>query len=257
MSRARPPLRHVADVLLAPGVRHGFFGRKGGASLGDFASLNGAYGEDDPAAVSANRAAAADALGADALVSVRQVHGVRALAATRRWSPDDAPEADALVTTQPGLAIAVLTADCAPILLSDPTANVVAAAHAGWRGATAGVIESTLEAMEAAGAVRARIAAAVGPCIAPPSYEVRADFRDAAAAADIETLGFLWETDAGMRFDLPGYAVHRLARAGVRRVEALAIDVRAHHSAWFSRRAALARGFTHYGANIAAIARTP
>lgn len=257
MRTDRPPLRHVADVLLAPGVHHGFFGRPDGASQGDFAGLNGAYGEDEPAAVSANRAAAANALGADALVTARQVHGLRAVIADAAWRPEDAPDADALVTTQPGLAVAVLTADCAPILLADAAAGVVAAAHAGWRGATAGVIESALAEMERAGADRARIAAAVGPCIAPPSYEVKADFRDAVAAADIATLGFLWETDAGMRFDLPGYAAHRLERAGVGMVDALAIDVRAHHPAWFSRRAALAQGRARYGANIAAIARTP
>ena len=226
-------------------------------STGVVASLNCGLGsDDDPAAVAENRARARDAVrpGA-ALVGLWQVHG-RAVATVADPWPDDArPRADALVTDRPGVALAILTADCAPVLLSDAEARVVGAAHAGWKGALAGVTDATVAAMEVLGATRARIAAAVGPCIAQASYEVDHAFRDRFAADDPANERFFKDGRRGhARFDLEGYVVARLSDAGVGRVEALGLDTLARPESYYSYRRATLAGEADYGRQASVIA---
>ena len=172
------PTPLTADRLAAlPGIAHGFFTRHGGVSQGGYASLNCGLGsKDDPAAVRENRARVAASLSAQSLLTAHQVHSATAVIVESAWSTEERPRADAIVTATPGLALGVLTADCAPVLFADAEAKVVGAAHAGWRGAIGGVLEATLAAMEQLGASKARIEAAVGPCIGQPAYEVGFDF---------------------------------------------------------------------------------
>jgi YfiH family protein len=250
----------------SPAIVHGFFGRKGGVSTGIYQSLNCGPGSgDDRKAVIENRRRIATALGPDiALVNAGQVHGTDTVTVMRAWpigetAKDDAkyiPPGDALVTSVRGIALGILTADCAPILLADTQASVIGAAHAGWKGALGGVIESVLAAMENLGADRARIAAAIGPCIAQDSYEVGADFRDRFAAADSANTRFFRASDKAdhFRFDLEAYVVHRLTAAGVANIEALHTDTYAHEADFFSFRRATHRGEQQYGREISAIA---
>lgn len=208
----------TSDALQA---RHGFFTRKGGASSGIFAGLNCGTGSSDQTEIVAiNRARVAEAMGvgAEALVTVHQVHSARALPVTGPLSIR--PEADALVTATPGLLLAVLTADCQPVLFADAEAGVIGAAHAGWRGAVDGVLEATVDAMEALGAERSRIAAVIGPTISQAAYEVGPEFFDRFRAEDEASIRF-FANGKGDRllFDLPGYGLHRLRQAGVGRAE--------------------------------------
>jgi YfiH family protein len=199
---------------------------------------------DDRAAVVANRRIVAEALGASDLVVARQVHGTTTARVTTPWHPDDAPEADALVTTVPGLAIAVTTADCAPILLCDPQARVVGAAHAGWKGALYGIADSVIATMVEAGADLGRIVAAVGPCIQRRSYQVGPEFEARFLEEDPESEGF-FTAGRGDRayFDLESYVCMRLGRAGVRTVQATGLDTVAETEGYFSyRRTTLAGG---------------
>lgn len=200
-------------------ARHGFFTREGGASGSWYRSLNcGPGSDDDPEAVAENRARVAEALGVlpDRLLSCRQVHSARAVTVTEPWSAEDRPEADAMVTAAGGIALCVLTADCAPILFHDPEARVIGAAHAGWRGAFGGVIEATVEAMTALGAKPARIQAEVGPCISQRAYEVGPEFLDAFLAEDPGHAQFFTAGPRGKPlFDLPSFCLHRLRGAGV------------------------------------------
>jgi YfiH family protein len=212
------------EILTAPelgpdldGARHGFFTRRGGASSGVFEGLNCGGGSSDQAEIVAmNRARAAHALGvapAD-LVTLHQVHSARAVRLDA--PPTERIQADALVTTVPGLAIAVLTADCQPVLFRDAEAGVIAAAHAGWRGALDGVLEATLDEMEAAGARRSRIRAAIGPSISQTSYEVGPEFLERFCDDDPENARFFINgADGKYLFDLPGYGLGRLRAAGV------------------------------------------
>ena len=245
--------RLAAPNLASP---HAFLGRTGGVSTGIFHSLNVGLGSsDDRAAVHANRAAAAATLGlAEAdLVTVRQVHGV-AVATAGLWPIDERPAADAIVTNRPGLALGILTADCAPLLFEDRAASVIAAAHAGWKGAIGGVIEATIDAMEAMGARRASVAAAVGPCIAQHSYEVDDGFRDRFLAVSGDNGRFFLPGRAGhWQFDLEGYCLSRLAAAGITNAAGLHADTRADDARFFSyRRATLARE-PDYGRQISLI----
>ncbi|MBW6526876.1 peptidoglycan editing factor PgeF [Sphingomonas sp. RHCKR7] len=236
-------------------VPHGFLGREDGASEGLYAGLNCGIGsEDDPAAVAANRDAALAAVAPGArLVTPYQVHS--ADCATVDAPVAERPRADALATSTPGLALGVVTADCAPVLLADPVAGVVGAAHAGWKGALAGVTDSTVAAMVALGAVRERIVAAVGPCVARASYEVDAGFRDRFLDDDAANDRFFADGRAGhARFDLEGYVAHRLAAAGVVRVETLGLDTYADERRFFSYRRSTHRGEPAYGRQIAIIA---
>lgn len=202
-------------------VRHGFFTRKGGASSGIFAGLNCGTGSSDQTEIVAiNRARVAEAmgLGPEALVTVHQVHSARAISVTGPLSIR--PEADALVTATPGVLLAVLTADCQPVLFADPTAGVIGAAHAGWRGAVDGVLEATLDAMETLGASRDRITAVIGPTISQAAYEVGPEFFDRFQAEDEESTRFFANgTGDRLLFDLPGYGLHRLRAAGVGHAE--------------------------------------
>jgi YfiH family protein len=237
------------------GVRHGFFGRQGGISTGIYASLNAGTGSnDDAAAVRENRRRIAAAMDVDHLVGVHQVHSAHAVFVDAPW-PGERPHADALVTATSGLALSVLTADCAPILMADREAGVVAAAHAGWKGALGGVIESTVELMRAHGAAPARISAAIGPCIHQASYEVGPEFRARFIDADAATARF-FAAGVGEKFlfDLPGFCAARLAAAGVTRNETAPLDTYAHAELCFSHRRSVHRGDADYGRNCAAIA---
>lgn len=255
----------VLDDL--PGIRHGFFTRAGGVSEGVYASLNcGRGSRDDPARVAENRARAARRLGVapGALATVRQVHGVAvhlvegAGGGGEGQGEGKRAEADALATRTPGRAIAVLTADCAPVLLADAEAGVVAAAHAGWRGAAAGILEATVAAMVACGAAPPRIRAAIGPCIGPESYEVAGDMRAEVLRRDPDARGRFRAAARPGRwlFDLPGYAADRLAAAGAGRIEATGGDTLADER-FFSYRRARRRGAADYGRCLSAIALAP
>jgi polyphenol oxidase len=239
------------------GVRHGFFTRRGGVSQGIYAGLNvGAGSRDDPAAVARNRRLAAEAFGdpAPPLVTVYQVHSARAVTADGPW-PGETPQADAVVTTRPGLMLGALAADCAPVLIADGHARVAAAVHAGWRGALGGVVEAAVEAMAGAGARRGRLAAAVGPCIGPASYEVGLEFLEAFVAADPGNARFFRGGAAPDKrlFDLPGFVLSRLAAAGVARAEWIGHDTCAEADDFFSNRRALHCGEPDYGRLLSAI----
>ncbi|RVQ66959.1 peptidoglycan editing factor PgeF [Croceicoccus ponticola] len=238
------------------GMPHGFLGRRGGVSTGEYAGLNVGTGSDDlPRAVEANRSIAADAVlpGAD-LATVYQVHSADVVRIETPFPLDARPHADAMVTNRPGTLLGILTADCAPVLLADEQAGVIGAAHAGWRGAFAGVCGNTVAAMEKLGADRARIAAAIGPCIAQSSYEVDEGFY----------LRFLAEQDAFERFFKPGRSGHHqfdlaafvaasLVDAGVTRVEITGQDTYADDTRYFSYRRATQAGESGYGRQISLI----
>ncbi len=238
------------------GVAHGFLGRGGGVSTGMLASLNVGIGtSDDPAVIVENRRRAAEAvLPGAALVSLYQVHGDETVSVTVPFAADARPRADGMVTDRPGLLLGILTADCAPVLLADRAAGVVGAAHAGWKGALAGITDSTIAAMERLGARRDRIAAAVGPCIARSSYEVDDAFARRFAATDPANERFFAPARQGHhQFDLEAYVAHRLAAAGVLHVEAMGLDTYADEARFFSYRRATHRGEPDYGRQIALI----
>lgn len=209
----------TADSL-AP-LRHGFFTRKGGASSGIFSGLNCGFGSTDQTEIVAiNRARAADAIGvtADQLAGVHQVHSGDAVPLTT--PPEPKPKADAMVTATPGVALSVLTADCQPVLFADADAGVIGAAHAGWKGAQAGVLEATVDAMAALGAARDNIHAVIGPSISQRAYEVGPEFFDLFLDEDPENTRFFAGGDGDrMHFDLPGYGLMRLRAAGVASAE--------------------------------------
>jgi YfiH family protein len=236
---------------------HGFLGRRGGMSVGECAGLNVGYGSnDDREAIAGNRRLAIAAVLSDAeLATVHQVHSAEVVVADAPWPQDQRPRADAMVTDTPNLLLGILTADCAPVLFADHQAVVVGAAHAGWRGALAGVTDATIEAMERLGARREHIHAAVGPCIAQPSYEVDDSFRARFLGADGDNARFFAAGPAGKpHFDLEAYVVHRLIAAGIEEVEALNLDTYADDSRFFSFRRAAHRGEADYGRQLSAIA---
>ncbi len=225
---------------LLGGLRHGFLGRRGGVSAGLCSGLNVGLGSgDDPAAIQANRRLAVEAVAPGArLVTVFQVHSGDAVAVTAPFPDDARPHADAIVTDRPGLALGILTADCAPVLLADAGAGVIGAAHAGWKGAVGGVIESTVAAMERLGARRDAIVAAVGPAIARRSYEVDDGFHRRVTELDPEYDRFFAGGREGHhQFDLEGFVAAALHAAGVRQVEALGLDTYADADRFFSYRA--------------------
>jgi YfiH family protein len=247
------------ELLAAPGIRHGFFSREGGVSEGLFASLNCGYGSgDDVKRVAENRARAAARLtvAPERLVTCYQIHSAEVVAVETPWPREAAPRADGMVTTAPGLALGVLAADCAPVLLADPSAGVIGACHAGWRGALAGILESTVEAMQRRGARREGIAAVVGPCIGGLSYEVGPEFPAPFLAADPADADlFKPAPRAGhLLFDLAGYVVRRLRRLGLGAVAATGGDTAAEEPRFFSYRRACLRGERDYGRLISAIA---
>ena len=238
------------------GTPHGFLGRRGGVSTGIHAGLNVGWGSDDErAAIAENRRRAVESvLPGAALVTVHQVHSPDVVTVTAPWPDDARPKADALVTNRPGLLLGILPADCAPVLLADVQAGVIGAAHAGWKGALAGVTDSTIAAMEALGARRERIAAAIGPCIAQASYEVDDDFEARFVVADTFNARFFKMGREGHAwFDLEGYVAMRLEAAGVATVEKLGLDTYADDLCFYSYRRATHRGEPEYGREIAVI----
>ncbi len=238
-------------------LRHGFFGRQGGVSDGVYKSLNCGLGTGDAFAnVSENRNRVCAALGlrSNSLATLAQVHSSRAVIVDTPFAPGTAPEADALVTNRPGVALGALAADCAPILLCDPEAGVIAAIHAGWRGAVLGVIESAVDLMATLGAEPDRTTAAIGPCLSQASFEVGPDLVDKVLDASpwAETL---FEPGAGDRqhFDLKRYALGRLTRLGVAHVDALADDTLSEPDLYFSYRHSSRAGIAETGRNVSAI----
>jgi polyphenol oxidase len=233
----------MAEALTAEPIKapHGFFTRRGGVSSGAFASLNCSLSSpDDPAAVLENRARVARSLGAEpsALLGLTQVHGTHVVTVTQPWAPGQGEKADAMVTDRRGVALGIVTADCAPVLLAHSSGAIVGAAHAGWRGAVAGVLEETLAAMVRLGAAAKDVTAAVGPCIAQQSYEVGPDLRDAVLARSAADSAFFapGRNQDRWQFDLAGYCAARLRAAGVGHVIVTGIDTLAEEDRFFSHR---------------------
>lgn len=214
-------LEILTSDILSP-VRHGFFSRRGGASSGIFSGLNCGHGSSDQTeAVAMNRRRVADAMEVepDALIGVHQVHSPTVLTVDGPLAGEK-PKADAVVTSTSGLALTILTADCQPVLFADPHNNVIGAAHAGWRGALDGVLDATLDAMEALGADRAEIRAVIGPSISQRAYEVGPEFLEDFMAEDSENTRFFANGNGDrLQFDLPAYGLHRLRKAGVGQAE--------------------------------------
>jgi YfiH family protein len=250
---AGPPCFTSPAFARLDGIRHGFFGREGGVSTGLYASLNAGPGSKDaPEAVAENRARIASRVGITPahLVSLYQVHSPAAVRVDAPFT-EPRPQADAMVSATPGLALGILTADCAPILFADEAAGVIGAAHAGWRGALGGVIEACAELMETCGASRKNIRAAIGPCIHQPSYEVGPDFKAAFAGAEA-----FFKPGRGDRllFDLPGYCAMRLTAAGIAQIDVLPFDTYSEPQALFSHRSSVHQNEPDYGRNCAVIA---
>ncbi len=245
-------------VNLLP-VPHGFFTRRGGVSTGPFASLNCSLSSRDAReAVMENRGRVADAVGVARmnLLGCTQVHGIEVAHVETGWEPGNGPRADAMVTSRRGLALGIVTADCAPLLFADREAGVAGAAHAGWRGAVAGIIEATLAAMVKLGARADRIFAAVGPCIGQASYEVAADLRDAVLARDQADARYFADgtREARWQFDLPGYCAARLRAEGVADVAMTGVDTLADEERFFSHRRRTLAGGGPIGHQISVIA---
>jgi YfiH family protein len=247
-----------AALSALSGIRHAFFTRAGGVSDGIYASLNGGAGSDDvPERVAENRARMAAALGvaADRLLTAYQIHSPEVVTIEQPWPPQQRPRADALVTRTPGLAIGVTTADCGPVLFADAPARVVGAAHAGWRGAFAGVLEATVTAMERCGADRDRIIAVVGPTISQKNYQVGPEFVGRFQEEDANNARFFEHSSkpGHALFDLPGYIAARLAAAGIRHVEDMRCCTYADAERFFSFRRSTHRNEGDYGRHINAI----
>ena len=237
-------------------ARHGFFTRKGGVSTGPYASLNCSFsGADAPENIRRNRALVAQEMGVapEHLLGLKQVHGTKVITVTAPWEIGQGPEADALVTAMPGLALGVITADCTPVLFSDAGGGIIGAAHAGWRGAADGVLEATIAAMRKLGATD--IVAVVGPCIRQPSYEVAADMRDAVLAADSSAAPFFADGANAdhWQFDLPGYCEARLRAGGAAWVSIIDADTLVDADRFFSHRRRTLAGGGSIGHQMSAI----
>lgn len=239
-------------------VRHGFFTRQGGSSGGIYESLNCAFSSgDDKDAVRQNREKVAEALKLepDKIVTVYQVHSAKVVTVNEPWARDKAPEADALITDKRGIGLAVLTADCAPILFASKNNKVVAAAHAGWKGALSGIAEETVRHFSHFGVAPADVVAAIGPCIGPQSYEVKEEFRQPFLEQDKANAQFFSPAKPGhLIFDLPGYIGGRLKMLGVGTVINTRQDTLANEGAFFSYRRTTLRGEKDYGRQISVIA---
>lgn len=256
------PMQIIEPVLAEmPGIRHAFFTRQGGVSQGIYASLNMGYGSDDDRdAISENRrlAMAAFDLPASALNTVYQEHGTEVAIADRNWDPTDAPRADAMVSDRPGIAIGILTADCVPVLFAGETPDgrkIIGGAHAGWRGAVTGVLDSTVAAMENLGATRDTIRAAIGPCIGVKSYEVGPEFAKPFLNQDPQNARFF---RPGIRkghpmFNIAGYVENRLAAAFVKKIGRIDADTCADEDRFFSYRRKTLIGEPDYGREMSAI----
>ena len=250
----------LASPLLAsvPGLRHAFFTREGGVSDGVYESLNAGIGShDDPARVAENRKRMAQRMGVTAahFLSVHQTHSPDVVVASGPWPGGTRPRADAIVTRSEGLAIGASAADCGPILLADPTARVIGAAHAGWKGALTGIVEATVGAMEKLGADRNGIIAAIGPLIRQPSYEVGGEFVERFIEADAENGVFFIPAarEGHAMFDLAGYIRMRLENAGVLMIDDIGVDTYSDDR-FFSYRRSVHRKEPDYGRHVHAIA---
>ena len=256
----KAPFLRASSLTGLASIRHGFFTRQGGVSGGIYGSLNAGYGSrDDRDAVAENRrrVAAALGLGGDALRTVYQVHGSRVTHVDALWA--DTPRCDAMVTNRPGLALGILAADCAPVLFADADAGVIGAAHAGWKGALAGVVQATVGAMLALGARRGAIAAALGPAISQSSYEVGPGFSAPFLAQNRDNADFfVASARAGhFMFDLPGYITGVLEGLGLGLLSVLAEDTCGDPERFFSYRRATHLGEPDYGRCVSAIALAP
>jgi YfiH family protein len=250
----------LASPLLSaiPGLRHAFFTRDGGVSGGIYAGLNGGLGSnDDPVNVAENRRRMAEQMGVPPshFLGVHQIHSPDAVVATGPWESTSRPRADAIVTRTEGLAISVTAADCGPILLVDPNARVIGAAHAGWKGALTGIVESTVEAMERLGAERAGIVAAIGPLIRQHSYEVGNEFVERFVEADAENALFFIPAarEGHAMFDLAGFIRMRLENAGVLMIDDIGVDTYSDER-FYSYRRSVHRKEPDYGRHVHAIA---
>lgn len=254
------PIERASELSTHPNLTHGFFSREGGVSEGIYASLNCGFGSDDkPEHVTENRTRVAARLGVpfEHLLTVYQIHSPNVIHVTEPWAPNAAPQADAMVTTVPGLALGILAADCGPVLFADAKAGVVGAAHSGWKGAIGGVLENTVVQMEALGAARDRITAAIGPCISQANYEVGPEFRDRFVDEDPKFSGFFVdspqsESSDRCHFDLPGFIEARLQGLGVGHVDRADVCTYADEN-YFSYRQTTHRGEADYGRNISVI----
>jgi len=240
-----------------PGLRHAFFSREGGISAGIYAGLNGGLGSnDDPADVAENRRRMAEQMGVAPLhfIGVHQIHSPDAVVASGPWEGASRPRADAIVTRTEGLAIGVTAADCGPILFVDPNARVIGAAHAGWKGALTGIVESTVDAMEKLGAERAGIVAAIGPLIRQHSYEVGSEFVERFVDADAENALFFIRAARGghAMFDLAGFIRKRLENSGVLMIDDVGVDTYSDER-FFSYRRSVHRQEPDYGRHVHAI----
>ncbi|MBA3811372.1 MAG: peptidoglycan editing factor PgeF [Caulobacteraceae bacterium] len=252
-----PPILRSALLAAVPGVAHAFFTRRGGVSTGIYESLNlGRGSRDATGAVAQNRRRAAGVFGLPpgALNVCWQTHSARILVADRPWA-GERPRGDGVITVRAGVLCGVLSADCAPVLIADGEARIVAALHAGWRGALDGVVAAAVEAMKGLGARPSRMVAAIGPCIGPASYEVGPDFLDRFEAEAPGSERFFTPGDATdkRRFDLPGYVLSRLEAEGVERAEWIGRDTCAEQDDFFSNRRAVQRGEKDYGRLLSAI----
>lgn len=250
----------VESTLLSaiPGLRHAFFTREGGVSDGIYAGLNGGLGSDDvPDNIRENRRRMADALDVPVahLLSVHQVHSPDVVVANEPWETSARPKVDAIVTKRPGLALGVTTADCGPVLMIDPMARVIGAAHAGWKGAFTGVLEATLDAMEKEGAQRTQVIAALGPMIRQRNYEVGIEFVQRFAEADEANLRFFASAsrDGHAMFDLAGYIRARLEAAGVLMIDDVDLCTYADEDRFYSFRRSTHRREADYGRHVHAI----
>lgn len=248
----------VPSLTSLRGIRHAFFTREGGVSQGVYASLNGGVGSSDDAAhVAENRRRMARSLSVDGdqLATVHQIHSPDVVVAETVWSVETRPRADAIVTRMPGLAIGVTTADCGPVLFAEPKAQVIGAAHAGWRGALTGVLDATIAAMERLGADRDRMHVALGPMIRQRNYEVGPEFVQSFCEQDPANSRFFQdaERDGHALFDLAGYIAARLRRAGILQIDDIGLCTYAEPDRFYSYRRSVHRGEPDYGRHINAI----
>lgn len=250
---------HSTKLEDIPHLAHGFFGRQGGVSTGLYASLNcGAGSQDDPASVAENRRLVMQSLGAPdmPLCSLNQIHSAEVVCVNTPWEQSEKPSADAMVTSQPRLALGILTADCGPVLFADPKARVIGAAHAGWKGAVGGVLEHTMIAMEKLGAQREDMIAILGPCIAQTQYQVGVEFYHHLCGIQPENATFFIPDPASAthyRFDLAAYILHRLRASGLQQAQSLAMDTYSQEQAFFSYRRSTHRAEPDYGRQISVI----
>jgi YfiH family protein len=253
-------LRHAANLNNLGGIAHGFAERRGGVSGGIYESLNCGPGSSDTREnVLENWRRVTDALWPGAtLLTLHQIHSAKAVRVSQPWALGDGPQADAMATDVPGLALGILAADCAPVLLADAEERVIGAAHAGWKGARAGVIDAAIREMEALGAKRSSIAAAIGPCISQMNYEVGTEFHAAFVDESPEDARFFakGQRENHYQFDLESYVARRLGDAGIRDIERLGACTYADEGAFFSFRRTTHRGEKDYGRQISAIVLT-